>query len=130
STTDGRLIMTSCQNEISYSNDYGATWLKNDPAAWPIGFKYSWPAIYQTGPNEVAVMNVTSGGAIQIKFGTLAPPTSGSQDLADDFNDGNDVGWARYGENISVVSGVYQISNDPSSGNASSKALTGDETYT
>ncbi len=73
STTDGRLLVTSCRNEISYSDDYGSTWLKNEPAAWPIGFRYSWPALYQTGKNEIAVMNVTAGGAIQIRFGTLAP---------------------------------------------------------
>lgn len=128
STDDGRLIVTSCQNEVSYSNDYGATWLKNDPAAWPIGFSYSWPALYRTGPNEDAVMNVTSGGAIQIKFGTLSAPLSGSTNFADNFDDGNDAGWSRYGENFYVSGGRYVVNN--SSGNASSKALAGDETYT
>jgi len=128
STTDGRLVVTSCQNEVSYSNDYGATWLKNDPAAWPIGFSFSWPALYQTGPNEVAGMNVTGGGAVQIKFGTLAPPPNGSSNFADNFDDANDAGWSRYGENFAFGSGRYRIDN--SSGNASSKALAGDETYT
>lgn len=130
STHDGRLIITSCQNEVSYSNDYGATWLKNDPAAWPIGFAHSWPAVYQTGPNEIAVMNVLSGGAIQIRFGTLAAPLDNSVPFSDNFDDGNDVGWARYGENFSVSAGRYHISNAPGSGNASSKALAGDETLT
>ena len=128
STTDGRLVVTSCQNEVSYSNDYGEAWLKNDPAAWPIGFSYSWPAVYQSGPSEIAVMNVTSGGAIQIKFGVLSPPLSGSTNFVDNFDDANDAGWSRYGENFSLSAGRYLLNNF--SGNASSKALAGDETYT
>lgn len=129
-TTDGRLVITSCQNEVSYSNDFASTWLKNDPAAWPIGFSFSWPALYQTGANEVAVMNITSGGAVQIKFGTLAAPTSGSSNFSDNFDDANDAGWSRYGDNFSFTGGRYQITNAPASGNNSSKALSGDETYT
>jgi hypothetical protein len=128
--TDGRLFITSCQNEVSYSNDYGATWLKNDPPAWPIGFSFSWPAVYQTGASEIAVMNITSGGAVQIKFGTLAPPLNGSSNFSDNFDDGNDAGWGRYGENFSNVSGGYRILNAPANGNASSKALAGDDTWT
>lgn len=128
--TDGRLVITSCQNEVSYSNDYGATWLKNEPAAWPIGFSYSWPAIYQTGTNEIGVMNVTSGGAIQIKFGTLASPTNNSSNFTDNFDDGNDAGWGRYGDNFSFASGRYLINNAPANGNNSSKALAGDEAWT
>lgn len=128
-TTDTRLVITSCQNEVSYSNDYGATWLKNDPAAWPIGFSHSWPAIYQTGPNEIGVINVTAGGAIQIRFGTLASPTNNSSNFADNFDDGNDTGWARYGDNFAFGSGRYLINNAPGSGNNSSKALAGDEAW-
>lgn len=130
SATDGRLVITSCQNEVSYSNDYGATWLKNDPPAWSIGFSYSWPAVYQTGTNEVAVMNVTSGGAIQIKFGMLASPTSSSADFSDNFDDGEDTGWARYGDNFAFGSGRYLINNGPSNGNNSSKALAANEALT
>jgi hypothetical protein len=130
STGDNRLVITSCQNEVSYSNDYAATWMKNDPPAWPIGFSYSWPAIYQTGSNELAVMNVTAGGAIQIKFGTLAAPTNNSSNFADNFDDGTDGGWARYGNNFSLASGRYLINNAPGSGNSSSKALAGDEART
>lgn len=130
SATDGRLVITSCQNEVSYSNDYGATWLKNDPPAWPIGFSFSWPAVYQTAANEIAAMNITAGGAVQIKFGTLAAPLNGSNNFSDNFDDGNDAGWSRYGENFSSPSGRYQILNAPANGNASSKALAGDETWT
>ncbi|HEY0685452.1 MAG TPA: family 16 glycoside hydrolase [Steroidobacter sp.] len=130
SATDGRLIVTSCQNEVSYSNDYGAAWMKNDPAAWPIGFSHSWPAIYQTGANEIAVMNLTAGAAIQIKFGTLAAPTNNSSNFSDNFDDGNDAGWARYGDNFSFSGGRYLINNAPGNGNNSSKALAGDEAWT
>jgi hypothetical protein len=77
STTGGRLIVTSCQNAISVSEDNGKTWFQNKPA-WSLGFKYSWPAIYQTGPREIAVVNGTSDGAIKIRFGALAKPRGGS----------------------------------------------------
>ena len=67
---------------------------------------------------------------VQIKFGTLAPPINGSSNFSDNFDDGNDAGWGRYGENFSNVSGRYQILNAPANGNASSKALAGDDTWT
>lgn len=72
-TSGGRLLLTSCQNEVSYSDDGGTHWSKAEPA-WPTGFRYSWPALYQTGPHEVAIMNGGNDGAIQIRFGTLAVP--------------------------------------------------------
>ncbi len=78
STRDGLLLITSCQNEVSYSDDGGASWMTNDPAAWPIGFKHSWPAIYQTGPDEVAVVNGGDDGALKIRFGRLPPGVNGS----------------------------------------------------
>lgn len=72
-TRDGRLLITSCLNEVSYSNDGGTSWMTNDPPAWPIGFRHSWPAIYQTGADEVAVVNGGDDGALNIRFGTLLP---------------------------------------------------------
>jgi len=70
SLTDGRLVVTSCANQISYSDDCGTTWTRAAPA-WDIGFVLSWPAIYQTGPNEIAVMNTYRG--INIRFGAYQP---------------------------------------------------------
>ena len=81
---DGRVLVTSCQNEVSLSNDDGATWTRVEPPAWPIGFSHSWPAIYQTGAHEVAVVNGGAGGALAIRFGTLAPPARGARDAAGD----------------------------------------------
>lgn len=69
STDDGLLLITSCQNEVSYSSDGGASWTRNDPAAWPIGFSHSWPAIYQTGGDEIAVVNGGENGSLKIRFG-------------------------------------------------------------
>jgi hypothetical protein len=71
-TADGRVWVTSCLNEVSLSDDDSATWTRI-AAAWPIGFSHSWPAIYQTAPDEVAVVNGSGGGALKIRFGTLAP---------------------------------------------------------
>lgn len=73
SLSDGRLMVTSCSNEISISSDYGRTWKRDAMPPWgDIGFQYSWPAIYQTGPKEIAVMN-THGG-VRIRFAALEKP--------------------------------------------------------
>ena len=68
---DGRLLVTSCSNQISLSDDGGRTWSWSTPPAWNLGFTLSFPAVYQTGPSEIAVMN-THGG-VQIRFGSFVP---------------------------------------------------------
>ncbi|GHO45790.1 sialidase family protein [Ktedonospora formicarum] len=69
--SSGRILVTSaCTNQISISDNNGASWYQNDPPAWNAGCS-TWPAIYQTGyqnSNEVGVV-VNLNGAIQIKFG-------------------------------------------------------------
>ncbi|MEJ7585356.1 MAG: sialidase family protein [Acidimicrobiales bacterium] len=86
SLTDGRLVITSCSNEVSYSNDLGATWSRNEPPAWPVGQSFTWPAIYQTGPGEIGVVAGVTGGH-RIRFGTVEPmrdaPVRKRADLAE-----------------------------------------------
>ncbi|WP_207434150.1 exo-alpha-sialidase [Sabulibacter ruber] len=71
SLTDGRLIVTSNQSTVSISEDYGKTWYKTTPA-WE---NTLWPAIYQTGKEEVGIINSvrrTEGGHnIQVRFGKI-----------------------------------------------------------
>ena len=75
SLLDGRLMATSCSNEISYSDDFGKTW-RHDPAPpWNIGFAFSFPAIYQTGSHEIAVMNTYHG--VNIRFQTISGKNEG-----------------------------------------------------
>lgn len=71
SLQDGRLVATSCENQISISNDFGATWQPITPSPWPIGHFFTWPAIYQTKPNEIAVM--INHGGIKIRWGRISP---------------------------------------------------------
>ena len=71
SLSDGRLVVSSCANEISTSDDYGRTWQLTSPPAWDIGFTLSFPAIYQTGPREIAVMNTQRG--VNLRFGPYVP---------------------------------------------------------
>jgi len=61
SLSNGRLLVTSCSNEISYSDDLGRTWRHETTPPWDLGFTFSFPAIYQTGPDEIAVMNTHRG---------------------------------------------------------------------
>jgi hypothetical protein len=124
SLSDGRLIVSSCYNNFSYSNDYGQTWLKNIPAPYP-GYGENWVSLYQTSTNEVAVMNGGNGGVL-IRFATLAAKKTWAFPFNDDFSSGNDADWTRYGGNASVTSGVYMLDNI----NASGKSLIGDETWT
>ncbi|RME96263.1 MAG: exo-alpha-sialidase, partial [Verrucomicrobia bacterium] len=67
--SNGLVLVTSCENEISFSEDFGRTWQRIDPPAWPLGFAHTWPAIYQTRPDEVAVMAVNNG--VRLRFGSL-----------------------------------------------------------
>jgi hypothetical protein len=69
--TDGRLLVTSCQNEVSLSEDLGKTWKPLPPAPWPLGFKYSWPAIYEVAPGQLVVM-ITDRG-VKLRSGQLGP---------------------------------------------------------
>ncbi len=69
-TTRGTVFVTSCQNEVSWSDDNGAHWQRVATPAWPFGFRHSWPAIYQLGPNEIGVVNGVAPGTVQIRFGT------------------------------------------------------------
>ena len=65
----GRLVVSSCENQISCSDDDGQTWQLISPPAWPIGRVFSWPAIYQTATDEIAVM--TSYHGVNIRWGRI-----------------------------------------------------------
>ncbi len=117
---DGRLFLTSCENEVSFSEDFGETWQRIEPPAWPVGHVFTWPAIYATKTNELAVMAVSP--SLKLRFGALAPPRIWPNPFLDDFNDGDDADWTRYGGGFGLVSGSYALSNFSAYG----KALTGD----
>jgi hypothetical protein len=70
---NGLILATSNLTRVIVSPDAGNTWIR--VPQWP--FLYgSWPALYQTGPNEVAM--VVSGGGdhgehgLYIRFGTIS----------------------------------------------------------
>jgi hypothetical protein len=67
-TRSGTMFVTSCFNEVSASEDGGDTWTTVKPPAWPLGFRHSWPAVVEFGPNEIGVVNVVDG-SVQIRFG-------------------------------------------------------------
>ncbi len=119
----GRLVVSSCENQISYSDDYGATWLLATPPPNLFGHVFSWPAIYQTGPDEIALM--TSFHGIQLRWGQVAPKTLWPASFAYDFTAGRDDGWTRYGGNYAFADGAYLLSNAGTTG----KTLTGDPAW-
>jgi hypothetical protein len=65
----GRLLLTSCSNILSSSDDAGQTWRAVAESPWPAGFKYTWPALYEIRPGEVAAE--MSAGTLRLRFGTL-----------------------------------------------------------
>jgi len=69
---DGRLLVTSCSNLISCSQDQGRSWHSLGAGPWEVGQGkvFTWPALYQTGKDEVAWMIARQG--VQIRFGRLS----------------------------------------------------------
>lgn len=73
SLSNGRLLLTSCANVLSCSDDFGRSWQPVDPPAWNVGPGkiFTWPAIYEIKPGEVAVMISRRG--VHLRFGKLRP---------------------------------------------------------
>jgi hypothetical protein len=68
---DGCLLATSCSNQISVSEDNGATWRLTAPPAYDYGQTFSFPAIYEIAPGQIAVMNTHRG--VTLRFGAMPP---------------------------------------------------------
>ena len=65
----GRILVISANtNLISFSDDNGKTWYLQDPPPWDTLSTGTWPAIYQTGKNEISVIS-NFDGTLQMKFG-------------------------------------------------------------
>lgn len=124
SLPNGVLLVSSCENQISFSEDFGATWQLNDPPAWPGGFVWTWPAIYLTQTNEVGVMAVTNG--VKLRFGQLSPRPFWTNPFVADFNANADPGWAHYGGNFAFDAGNLLLNDNGTNG----KALAGDAFWT
>jgi hypothetical protein len=62
------LVMSANTNLISFSDDNGKTWYLQDPPPWDTLSTGTWPAIYQTGKNEISVIS-NFDGTLQMKFG-------------------------------------------------------------
>lgn len=123
SLSDGRLVVTSCSNQLSYSDDYGAAWQLATPPPWPLGQVYSWPAIYQTGPETLAVMTTRHG--IGLRWGRILPKQKEPTNFVSDFTHRSGAGWTQYGGHYQFADGVYLAENAGTTG----KSLTGDPNW-
>lgn len=119
-TTNGRLLLTSCENQVSFSEDFGRTWQMLTPPAWDLGFQFTWPAVYDLSPHGVTVLAVNP--SLKARRGILSPPAAWPNPFVADFDDGTDAGWTRYGSGFSLVDGHYRLAHEGSYG----KAMTGD----
>lgn len=121
--SDGRLVVTSCENQISYSDDLGATWRLATPPAWPLGHVDTWPAIYQTAPDRIAVMTTHHG--VGLRWGQIAPRQTWPANFTADFTGSTDTGWTRYGGQYAFADEAYLLQNAGTTG----KSLTGDPAW-
>jgi hypothetical protein len=71
SLSNGELLLTSCANIFSSSRDFGATWQPVGPPPWNVGAGkvFTWPAIYETGTNQIAV--IISHGGVWLRTGQI-----------------------------------------------------------
>lgn len=120
-SADGQVFVTSCENQVSFSRDFGASWQRMQIPPWNLGFKFSWPALYNTASNELSALVVASG--INLRFGNLIPPVPWPNPFRDNFDTGTDTNWTRYGGNFAFGGGAYLL-NDT---NTYGKSLTGSE---
>jgi len=80
SLATGELLLTSCANQLSGSRDFGATWQSLGPPAWDFGpgKVFTWPAIYEIAPRQIAVMISRNGVRLRLgrllETGTPLPP--------------------------------------------------------
>jgi hypothetical protein len=115
SLTSGRLVVDSCQNQISYSDDFGATWLLAPTAPEPFPVDgFSWPAIYQTGPDKIAVL--TTYHDVRIRWGTVSPAPHWPANFHYNFAAASDKGWTRYGGHYDFDEGAYLLENAGTTG--------------
>ena len=123
---DGRLVVSSCTNRVSISDDNGATWRLTTPPPWPDPdghLVFTWPAIYQISPTEIAVMKTHDG--VDIRWGQIAPPETWPSRFASDFRRSSDTGWTVYGGLGGVASSTYVLDG----GVTTAKSLTGSSTW-
>jgi len=68
SLSTGELLLTSCANRLSGSRDFGATWQPLGPPAWDFGpgKVFTWPAIYEIAPQQIAVMISRNGVKLRL----------------------------------------------------------------
>ncbi|MCX8157264.1 MAG: glycoside hydrolase [Verrucomicrobiae bacterium] len=67
---DGRLLLTSCQNTLALSDDDGRSWRPLPHDAWPVTFRYTWPALYEVTPGMVVAAR--SEGSVRLRWFSLS----------------------------------------------------------
>jgi BNR repeat protein/3-keto-disaccharide hydrolase len=104
---DGRLFLSSCSNQVSFSDDGGETWLKLEKSAFEFAPPDSWPALYEIAPGRLAaVSNVT--GEVRMRIGDLRP-TAWLDSFREEFEAGEATGWTLYQGGGEVDGGTYRL---------------------
>lgn len=77
--SDGRLLLTSCSNRISWSDDEGRTWNLAEERGWlpersPDRAWLTWPALHELAPGEVMLSSSSIGARqYELRFGQFEP---------------------------------------------------------
>ena len=75
----GRLLLTSCTNRISWSDDDGRTWTMAQARGWtaerfPDRTRLTWPALYDLGEGELMLSTSSLGSrSFELRFGKAMP---------------------------------------------------------
>ncbi len=78
---DGRLLLTSCTNRISWSDDGGQSWTLAAQRGWisersPDRTWLTWPALYDLGDDEVMLSTSSLGSRrYELRFGKVSSTT-------------------------------------------------------
>lgn len=117
---DGRLWVTSCQNQVSWSEDRGQMWQRADPSPWAVGFRFTWPALYAVESNQVVCL--AANGGLRLRQATIPPRRRWPARFVEAFAGSADADWITYGGAFRVESRGAVFDNSGSSG----MALNGD----
>jgi hypothetical protein len=77
---DGRILLTSCANRISWSDDGGKTWTMAHERGWaparlPDSVWLTWPALYDLGEGELLLSTSSLGSRpYELRFGRTRTP--------------------------------------------------------
>lgn len=106
---NGLVLVTSCANRLSASEDHGGTWVRWEPVPWNLGQVFTWPALYPLGSNRVAAVVVNQG--VRLRPGVIAPRRAWPDPWRESFEGADEAGWVTLGGRATRADGRYTLAS-------------------